>query len=186
MGLLEQQNFLARLYTNEGFRHNFIENPNHTGKKHGLSKNEIEELIAIYPNEIEAFALSLFYKRLREVERILPLTKKALGRDFENIFREFIKEFNPQSVKKHHEDALQFCMFLYHFRNNTSLGKNVVMYEFNKLRVHVWGKNFVIKIFDYDFRKLTKHQGLDPKKIKKRKTVVIWINLRKFKRHYIL
>lgn len=112
MSLQEQQNLLARLYTDAEFRRAFLSEAEKTVAGYNLSSQEIRELSEIMPEELEFFADSLFWKRLRETEKFLPLTKKVLNEDFTTQFREFSQNFNPQTVKKHFEDALEFCRFL--------------------------------------------------------------------------
>src|SRR6185369_7897216 len=104
MSLQEQQNLLAKLYTDAEFRRAFLSMPEKIGIENELNKIEIKEIAGIMPEELDFFADSLFWKRLREVEKFLPLTRKVLGEDFINYFRRFSQNFNPQTVKKHIED----------------------------------------------------------------------------------
>src|SRR5687767_6092436 len=103
MPLLELQNFLARLYTDEKLRRTFLTEPDKIGGENNLSEREIAEIAGIIPDELTFFAGSLYWKRLRETEKLLPLTKAALNEDFEKLFGQFTEHYNPQSVKKHLE-----------------------------------------------------------------------------------
>lgn len=111
MSLLQQQNFLARLYTDEKLRRDFLSEPEKTGRENNLNECEIADLKAVLPDEMSFFADSLFWKRLREAERFLPLTKDFLGENFTKLSKIFSQNFNPQSIKKHLEDAFEFCGF---------------------------------------------------------------------------
>jgi hypothetical protein len=62
--------------------------------------------------ELDYFSKTLLTKRLREVEKLLPITRTHGGADFEPLFREFAATFSPVTVKKHFEDALAFLGFL--------------------------------------------------------------------------
>ncbi len=180
MGLLEQQNFLAKLYTNEDFRQKFIDKPKDFGKKNGLSQNEIDEIEEILPDEISAFADSLFYKRLREVEKFLPLTRRILEDDFENYFREFIKTFNPKTIKKHFEDSLEFAKYLQNQKDLSDLAKDFSKYELGDLEFRE--KNLIIKRVGADLRKLNKENLSKNQYLDKKTCFIIWFRFKKFRR----
>src|SRR5215213_1679726 len=123
MSLEQQQNLLAKLYTDAEFRRAFLSQPAKIG-----AENDFSEIAAIMPEELDFFADSLFWKRLREAEKFLPLTRKILGEDFTDNFREFSQQFNPQTVKKHFEDALGFARFLRKGKIS-DLAKNAAKFE---------------------------------------------------------
>ncbi|MDQ3749399.1 MAG: hypothetical protein M3367_10375 [Acidobacteriota bacterium] len=183
MSLLGVQNFLARLYTDENLRREFLSAPEQTGRENNLTEKEIAELSAILPAELNLFADSLRWKRLREVEKLLPLTKRALAEDFEIYFREFASGFLPATVKKHLEDAIQFAEFLQGKEKNWK--KNLAKYEQAKLEFNNCGKNFIFKVFDYDikeiFRKGVGAQG----EFKRKKTFAVWLRIGKLARQFI-
>lgn len=167
MSLLEQQNFLARVYTDENLRRKFLAAPGKIGRENDLNESEISEILEIFPDEINRFAESLIWKRLQEVEKILPLTKQNLGADFIKFFREFAPTFNSTSVKKHLEDALAFAAFLQH-QNLSPLAKNITKFERAKLEFYALRKNLVVRRFDFDI------QNGEPKKHLK-----IWLRVGK-------
>src|SRR5215212_4518525 len=112
MSLLDVQNLLARIFTDEDLRLQFLLEPEKIGIENNLSAAEIEQIKQILPEQINFFADSLVYKRLREVEKLLPLTRKILEKEFGKYFREFANQFQPQAIKKHLEDAIEFGGFL--------------------------------------------------------------------------
>ncbi len=63
--LQRQQDVLARLYTDETLRHAFRNDPIRIGKENGLNESEITQLTEISAEELDFFAESLFWKRLR-------------------------------------------------------------------------------------------------------------------------
>ncbi len=150
MSLLEQQNFLARLYTDENLRRCFLSEPRRIGKENNLSEQEIAEIAEIVPVELNFFADSLFWKRLREAEKFLPQTKEVLQEIFSNLFREFSQNYNPQSVKKHLEDAYNFCEFLQKKLELPEQTKSIVKFERSKLEFFGYGKRFVFCRFYKD------------------------------------
>lgn len=166
MSLQETQNFLARIYTDANLRRQFLSAPDEIGQANNLSDKEIVELVAVFPEELNAFADSLLYKRLREVEKFLPLTKNALGKEFEKRFREFADSYLPSTVKKHLEDSVEFCRYLQKDKTTSSIEKNTAKFEQAKLEF--WGleKRLVIKIFDYDI-----------KTNQKRKHIAVWLRV---------
>ena len=152
MGLLETQNFLARIYTDENLRHAFLKEPERIGLKAGLCKAEIADLTQILPYELNYFAESLFYKRLHGAEKFLPQVREVLKSNFENYFHEFANQFIPRSIKKHHEDAVEFCKFLRRKKLEPEWAKDVVKFEQAQMEFNAGDKRFIFKIFDYDLK----------------------------------
>lgn len=105
------QNFMARIYTDENLRRAFLVQPEKIGLEANLTKTEIIELAEILPEELTFFAESLFYKRLRELEKFQPLTKEKLEKDFEILFREFANQFVPSTLKKTTKTRADFVNF---------------------------------------------------------------------------
>ena len=168
MSLLDVQNFLARIYTDENLRREFLSAPEKIGQANNLSGTEINELAEVFPEELNSFAESLFYKRLREVEKFLPLTKHLLEQDFEKHFRLFAESYLPSTVKKHLEDAVEFCNYLQKDKTVSSIEKNSAKFEQAKLEFFAFEKRLVMKIFDYDL-----------KTNQKRKHLAVWLRIGK-------
>ena len=175
MGLEQQQNLLARLYTDADFRRAFLSEPEKVGAENDLTGAEIGELAAIMPEELNFFAESLFWKRLREVEKFLPLTRKVLAADFTALFREFSQTFNPQSVKKHFEDALEFCLFLHGARDVSDLARSAAKFERSKLEFFGHEKRLVVCRLDYDLRMEVPE---------KKKVTAVWLRFGRRIRHF--
>jgi len=186
MSLLDQQNLLAKLYTDEKFRREFLSEPEKIGKENFLNEREISDIKDILPGEINAFADSLFYKRLREVEKFLPLTRKFSGENFELLFREFSREFNPKSVKKHLEDAFEFSGFLQKSYFETLWIKDLAKFEQARLEFSGFGKNCVFKSFDFDLRQIFSAGNETGFEFKKRKTFAVWLRIGKRIKHLII
>lgn len=183
MSLREQQNLLAKLYTDAEFRREFFLEPKKSGQENGLNSAEIAEIVAIMPEELEFFAGSLFWKRLREAEKFLPLTKKILDQEFSALFREFSQNFNPRSIKKHFEDAFEFCDFL-KLQNVSGLAKNCAKFERAKLAFFNFEKRFAICLIDYDLRQINESEPL--KEIPETKKIAIWVRTGKRIRHFFI
>lgn len=180
MSLQNQQNLLAKLYTDAEFRRAFLSEPAKIGAENDLSTSEIEEIAFVMPEELNFFAESLFWKRLREVEKFLPLTRRALGEEFSTLFREFSQTFNPQTVKKHLEDALEFCRFL-QTQNVLQLAQNTAKYECAKHEFFAFEKRLVVCRLDFDIVKY-QHTGISEAKNKR----AIWLKTGKRVRHFFI
>lgn len=181
MSLHEQQNFLARLYTDAKLRREFLSEPINIGLANNLNKIEINEIAEILPEEINFFAVTLFWKRLREVEKLMPLTKEFLKEDFKDLFREFSQIFNPQTGKKHLEDAIEFGNFL-RKSEVSGIAANVAKFEQTKLEFFGFDKRFAICKLDFDFRNIRhKPQNLN---LEKRMTIAVWIKIGNKIKHF--
>ena len=183
MSLVETQNFLARIYTDENLRREFLSAPERTGRENNLSEKEIAELTEVLPAELNSFAESLFYKRLREVEKLLPLTKQVLAEDFEIYFREFAGGFLPVTVKKHLADAIQFAEFLQDREKNWK--KDLAKYEQAKLEFNNSSKNFIFKVFVYDIKEVFRKGAKMQSEFKRKKTFAIWLRIGKLAWQFI-
>ncbi len=187
MSLLDTQNFLARIYTDAQLRREFFSSPEKIGRENHLTEKEIREFVEILPVELNFFAESLLWKRLREVEKLLPVTRKLLAADFENEFREFASRFTPVSIKKHLEDAVEFCRFLQSKRLAPDWAKDAAKFERARLEFNVYEKPFVFTIFDYDIREILRQDDkVAQDELKRRKTVAVWLRVGKKTRHFIL
>lgn len=114
MALQQQQDLLARLYTDPNVRQQFLNEPSSFADDLGLSDEDAEALAKAAGYEVNWFADSLVNKRLREVRKLLPISERVIGRDeFERRFREFAAGFAPTTVKKHLEEALAFAEVLF-------------------------------------------------------------------------
>lgn len=184
MSLHEQQNLLARLYTNAQFRREFLSEPAKIGFENGLDENEIAEIVEILPEEINFFAESLYWKRLREVEKMLPLTKEILKENFARLFREFSQNYNPQTVKKHLEDAIKFGEFL--IKSDVSaIGKNAAKFEKTKLEFFGYAKRFALCKLDFDFRTIDrKGEKEQVFELKKKTIIAIWLKIGSKTKHF--
>ena len=181
MPLAQTQKLLARLYTDDSLRRSFLFEPGKIGREYDLTENEIVELAAILPEELNFFADSLFYKRLREVEKLLPRTKQSLRGDFEEYFREFSNAFLPTSIKKHLEDAVQFSEFLIEQKIGKIWLKDLIRYEQANLIFNGYGKTFLIRRFGFDVREISRKGA----KAQRKQTIAVWLRIGGRTRHFV-
>ncbi len=188
MSLRQQQDLLARLYTDAEFRRAFLSEPAKIGAENDLSETEIAEIAGIMPEELNYFADSLFRKRLHEAEKFLPLTQAVLQDDFTEFFREFAQNFNPQIVNKHFEDALGFCDFLQKKQSAQGLAKDAAKFERAKMVFSSRMKNLCIEKFDFDIREIQKslaeNRSISQAEFPGRKTFAIWLRIGKITKLY--
>ena len=175
MALLEQQNFMARIFTDENLRQSFWENPEKIGQEHGLSEIEVAQMKEIIPDDLNFFADSLFHKRFHEVEKLLPLTKKSLGNEFLKIFREFSNQFQPVTVKKHLEDAIQFCKYLQSQKIEPMYAKDSAKFEQTKHEFFSEGKFLSFCLLRYNVYNSKKKLGF-----------AVWYRIGNRSHHFIL
>lgn len=180
MSLQEQQNFLARLYTDTELRRDFLSAPEKIGIENHLTVIEIKELAAILPEELNFFAETLYWKRLREVEKLLPLTKEFLKEDFANFFRTFSENFNPQSLKKHLEDAIGFCDFL-HKAEVSEIIKDIAKFERTKIEFFGYGKYFAFCRINHKIEEICRKGENEQKK-----SNYLWLKIGNKIKHYNL
>jgi len=185
MSLLEQQNFLAKVFTDENLREKFLSEPESVGKENNLSETEIEQIRQVLPEQIKFFADSLFYKRLHEVEKFLPLTRKVLGKKFETYFREFANEFLPNTIKKHLEDAVEFGEYLR--RKETGWATDLISFEQARLIFNGYGKRFVFRKFRFDIKEILKVLRQDAKagNVRERMSFAVWLRFGNKIYHYV-
>jgi hypothetical protein len=189
MSLLDVQNLLARIFTDEALRLRFLSEPEKIGIENNLSASEIEQIRQILPEQINFFADSLFYKRLHEVEKLLPLTRKALGTEFEKYFREFANQFLPQTIKKHLEDAVRFGEFLQTKEIKFAWAKDLARFEKARLSFNNSEKRFLPENFDFDIREIIREISREGAKTQRdfprRKTYAVWLRIGKRVKYFI-
>jgi hypothetical protein len=190
MSLLKQQDFLAKLYTDERLRRDFITSSLKIGSENGLSESEIREIREIFHEEINFFAESLFRKRLNEAEKLLPFTGRILKSDFEKLFRDFSQNYQSQTIKKHLEDALEFCRFVQKSGSVSRIGKDAAKYESAKLRFFASGEKFVFCRLTFDIHEISNFnknvESLDLSKISKKTKFVVWFRFGRKIKHFVV
>lgn len=184
MSLKEQQDVLARLYTDPNFAAQFFAEPSSVIANSGLSREEAREMAASAGDEIKLFADSLISKRLREIEKLLPITTKILGSDFGNLFRDHAATFNPISVKKHLEDALEFGAFVRQNNSFDLLTQDLILFEMAKLRHFSNGRRLTVCSLRHDIRPILDGQVADLPR--QRRTLVIWLRITEKHRFFFI
>jgi hypothetical protein len=158
MALQQEQDLLARLYTDPDIRKQFLSKPASFAAESGLSHEDADALARAAGYEVNWFADSLVNKRLREVRKLLSLTEQEIGAtEFERRFREFAAGFSPTSVKKHLGDALAFSDVLCGDDAVERPVKDVTRFESRRLRHGAFGRRISFCLLRHDPRRA----GLD-------------------------
>ena len=174
MSLLEQQNLMARLYLDETLRRAFLSDPPGVAGPFGLSNEEIAEIALVVPGEIGSFADSLLKKRMREVEKMLPLTRSALQENFGPHFIKYVDVTPGSSEMNRKEDVLEFCRYLE--REEPGAVRDAARFELAKIEFNSGKRNFLIRRFDHDIR----NGRLAP-----RRTYSLWVRIGKHRVHRV-
>jgi hypothetical protein len=61
---------------------------------------------------VRFFAASLERKRLTAVRKLLPLTNRAIGPQFADLFRRHAARYSPRGHKRHRDDALAMAALI--------------------------------------------------------------------------
>jgi hypothetical protein len=147
---LALQPILAQLYTNAELRSRFFADPHTVGAELGLNSAQIEQLSQLSAPEVNLFATSLKRKRLGEVGELLPMTAKALNKDFSKLFWQYTETYNPQGIKKHLLDAIAFATYIEKIDNlEPEWILDLIKYERAWLEAAEPNKSLVIRWFQY-------------------------------------
>lgn len=110
MALAQTQALLARLFTDGAARRAYFADPMRFARGAGLSETEAQSLAALDRREVEAFAQTLLGKRALDARKVLPLTARALGKDFDALL--FAAIVGPPSPGRHRADAASLARHL--------------------------------------------------------------------------
>ncbi len=109
MELARQQKLVARLASDRAFRETFFANPARVAASEGLTA-AAEALVHLHHEQLRQLARVLRRRRLAQVGVQLPLTRKALGTRFADLFRNYAVAPSPGA--RPFEDALGFVEHL--------------------------------------------------------------------------
>lgn len=174
MSLREQQDILARLYADGGFREEFLADPQEIGRRHALADDEIAEIASILPESLNFFAESLTAKRLHEAKKLLPVLSRVLGDAFREAFVAFAAGFNPQTIKKHLEDAVEFSRFVERTDGFSKTAKNTAKFERTGLSFSNGDAKLAVCLIGPDLRQLVSPDSA----AKGRMSLAVWVRFR--------
>lgn len=187
MSLADQQQFLSRLLTDAPLRRQFAVDPAAACAAASLTDCDAAHLRALAASDVEVFAQSLIHKRRGQVEHLMPLTCRLLGRIFETLFAEFATASLPCGVKRHQEDAIAFAAFLNEGGIAPQIGE-MARYEAACIEAQRAGALMMLRRFRYPIRRLAVcvRQGHDPTNVAPRHCLALWWRTRGTLRHRLI
>jgi hypothetical protein len=147
MGLMETQALLARRFTDAKARRVFFEDPRSSARRFGLSEDDAETMAALDKREVEAFSRSLLGKRALDARKTLPLTAKALGKDFDRLLHDAID--GPPQPRRHRADAAALARLLASRAMDPSWIGDLARYEMAFAAAARPGAVFLVRRFAY-------------------------------------
>jgi len=181
MDLAKTQLLLVQLYTDAALRERFFSDPEAAGREFGLDRQQAREFAKLSACQVNFFADSLIRKRLGEVRRLLPLTRKALGARFEVLFRRYAEIHRLEMPKPHQNDAISFTAFLEHSArtefSKMPWGLDAARFEAACLAAIAAGRRWIVRLFRYPIQELLRSvagpdQAPPPRP---RPTLAIWL-----------
>ncbi len=155
MELALQQKLVARLATDREFREKFFADPARVAASEGLTV-AAESLARIHHEQVRQLARVLRRRRLAHTGVQLPLTRKALGPRFADLFRNYA--VNPPPGKLPFEDALGFADYLEQPAAEPGFepvwALSLVRYEAAKLEATWLGRRLMVRCFPHAIKQL--------------------------------
>ena len=155
MELALQQKLVARLASDRAFREKFFADPARVAASEGLSL-AAEALVQIHQEQLRQLARVLRRRRLAQVGVQLPLTRKALGARFADLFRNYA--VSPAPGKHPYEDALGFARHLEQHAATQGLEPqwtlSLVRYEAAQLEATWLGRRLVLRCLPHAVKQL--------------------------------
>lgn len=185
MGLAEMQKALARLYTNAALRERFFNDPAAVARELGFGDEEARRLAELSPARIDSFARALHNKRLAQVAKLLPLSKRALGGPFSEAFRAFADTYVPAGTKKHLGDALAFAGHLEKLLRERKgqhprWALDLLRYEKARIKAADPRRRVVVCVFRHDISQLVRSLARkEDAAVFTRPCVAVWARLRR-------
>lgn len=175
MGLATNQEWLARLFTDARLREAMLAHPEGLGRALDLEADETVHLA----RELDLFSKCLIHKRRGEVEKLLGLSRQAIGsQEFGALFMRFARQFVAYGVKKHRTDAIAFAEFL---RRSGSVTfpwiHDLIAYEAAMLAASDRDRRLIINLSRHalvDLALAAQDQGTSPPI---RNTLSVWLRL---------
>lgn len=172
--LQKAQAFLARLFTDSNLRRSYIARPAETAADFGLSEVQAAALAMLDRREVEDFARSLLGKRALDVRKILPLTARALGAEFEGYFFESIDD--RPAPQRSRADAASLARRLSRMNERSWIG-DLARYELTFAEASRPGAFLALRRFDYAVDEIARRlrMGETPDSPLPRGRVGIWL-----------
>lgn len=177
MELALQQKLVARLATDREFREKFFADPARVAASEGLTV-AAESLAQLHHEQVRQLARVLRRRRLAQAGIQLPLTRKAMGSRFADLFRNYA--VSPPPGKQPFEDALGFAAFLEQHASTQGLdpqwARSIARYEAAKLEATWLRRRLLVRCFPHAIKQLAALliAGEVPPGSYQRSTTAVW------------
>jgi hypothetical protein len=174
MGLAEVQGALAKLYVDPTLRDRFFADPAAVGVRLGLDAEDALNLARIPRRQVEQFAESLRRKRREQVRRIIPITARALGREYAVLFERYVDESPPRGSKADLDDAAGFVAAIGRWpdRIEPAWAIDLARYELAWRQATRAGRIPIVRVFRFAIAGLA--TGREPEPVTRRATLALW------------
>ena len=151
MGLEDQQQVLAKLFTQDSVRKDLLFD-NDLLSEQGISINNKDLHDDVFAQQIYEFSDSLIKKRLGQVKQHIPGTCYILKSKLAELFNEYAKDEPTSGVKRHVHDSLMFMSYIEENYKDilfTSIDKTIFKYEGIWLRAVLADRFFYVSFFSF-------------------------------------
>jgi len=159
MELIRQQKLVVQLCTDHALLEEFLAAPAQVTTREGLTVGA-ESLAKLNPGQLRQFARLLRMRRLEEAGTALPLTRRALGHRFAELFTAYALQ-NPPPGKRLGQDAIAFVNYLQQSNPTKPLNPvwlmSLASYEAARVEVEWLGqRKLLVRKFPHALRRLLK------------------------------
>ena len=183
MGLAQIQRLLAQLYTDATLRERFLRDRQAVADAFALSAEEVQQVSQLSAGQLTFFAHSLQRKRLNAVGKLLPLTKRALGGHFADLFAQHAVTFVPRGARRSRADAMGFADYVEEIAHRDGLEPpwviELLRYEAARLTAVDPRSRCTIRWFRRPIGRLVRQvrQGERVPSSSRRPTIALWLRL---------
>ena len=152
MGLKDQQRTLAKLFTLDSARSDFLSD-NEVLKEYAVSIKDSDLTKDQFSMQIYEFADSLIKKRLGQVRQHIPGTCYIVKTKLAEMFQEYAKDEPTSGIKRHLYDSLMFMKYLelnYPEFLISNIYKSIFKFEKIRLKAILANRFLYIKIFPFE------------------------------------
>ena len=180
MGLAEIEQLLTRLETDETLRARFVENPFALAREMGLTAAESRQLRREAEARYDSFAASPRDRRVVEMGKLLPLTRKVLGGRFAAHLQRYAATHRSGGIERLFGDALDFGDYLEGRLREERVGSgwtlDLLRYEKPRLKASDPNRRLVVAVFRHDVSRLVRSVARKEARpaVARRPSVAVW------------
>ena len=178
--MAEIEHILERLASDEELRRRFVDDPFALGRELGLSASRSRQLKREAAARFDSFAETAHDRRLVELGKLFPLTRRVLGGRFVAHFRRFAAQHGDGGIEHLLGDAFDFAGFLEASlraeRVATGWVLDLLRYEKTRLKASDPARRVVVAYFRHDISRLVRSVARreEPSVAPRRPTVAVW------------